>query len=229
MTHAIAQPPIAFSLAGFPWARPIAVNMRDPAPSLRGATAAESAEETQCGAARHDGDDLFIEAFESHYEAILNFLYRRTGDVTTSEDLTSETFLKALEQHRRNGLPEHIRPWLYRVAINADCSRRRRWGRFLARTPLLAHGNATASNDAFEALAIEQDAARARSALNQLPERYRLPLQLRYDEELTTGEIAAIMQLEETTVRSRIFRGLRKLKQALRNDDRAASGRQDAQ
>src|SRR6266851_8577710 len=69
--------------------------------------------------AKHD-PAAFGELYEAHYQSILNYLYRRTLSVTVAEELTSNTFFKALR-----GLPGfhpqpqiRFRSWLYRIATN---------------------------------------------------------------------------------------------------------------
>jgi RNA polymerase sigma-70 factor (ECF subfamily) len=211
MSQALALSESSFGLPGFPLLQPASLGARYRTDEE---TTASLPTET---AANPDNDDSLIAVFETHYEEILNFLYRQTGNRTTAEDLTSHTFLKALEQHRRGRLPERIRPWLYRVAINASRSSQRRWARFLSRIPLLAHNEEDNLKSAFETLTIDQESVQARREMDRLPDRYRLPLQLRYDEDLTVAEIADVMGLAPATIRSRIFRGLQKLRGLLNN------------
>jgi RNA polymerase sigma-70 factor (ECF subfamily) len=49
------------------------------------------------------------------------------------------------------------------------------------------------------------------NAVNSLGEKHRLPIILRYVEELSTGEIAQVLDISEGTVRSRLHYGCRKL------------------
>ncbi len=60
----------------------------------------------------------FGQLYEIHYSAILNYLYHRTLNVSAAEELTSNTFFKAL-----NAIPSYrhkapFRAWLYRIALN---------------------------------------------------------------------------------------------------------------
>lgn len=50
---------------------------------------------------------------------IAGYIYRRTGDVSLTEDLTAQVFLKALEATRRGkGARQNVNGWLYRIAHN---------------------------------------------------------------------------------------------------------------
>ena len=62
----------------------------------------------------------FGELYEAHYSAILNYLYRRTLSVADAEELTSDTFFKALQGLAGYEPREAVRfrSWLYRIATN---------------------------------------------------------------------------------------------------------------
>lgn len=69
----------------------------------------------------------FADVFDLHYDAIASFIYRRTGDVHITEDLTSDVFLNAqrtIHRFRSRGVP--LRAWLLRIANNAVNHRLRR-------------------------------------------------------------------------------------------------------
>jgi RNA polymerase sigma-70 factor, ECF subfamily len=60
--------------------------------------------------------------------SVLAFLSRLTHDIHAAEDLTQETFLRAILLHREGGPPERLSGWIFRVAYRAalDGMRRRR-------------------------------------------------------------------------------------------------------
>ena len=154
--------------------------------------------------------ESFQVLYDRYYERILNFFYRRVSERETAEDLTSQTFLSALEHLARTEREVHFRPWIYRAATNAWLSherRRARWGerllgelgRYLLSKPVSTPDHALSTAERMELL---------RKALMGLPPRYREPLLLRYDEELSDSEIAQTLEMPPGTVRSLISRGL---------------------
>jgi RNA polymerase sigma-70 factor (ECF subfamily) len=162
----------------------------------------------------------FAALYEAHYHSILNYLYRRTLSVTAAEELTSNTFFKALR-----GLPGfHPRPtarfrsWLYRIATNEA---RMYWrGRKVRReTPLCADENelprigfAPSAADPLEAVREKQKQfALLHQALGRLPERYQAVLTLRYFEAIGHEQIAEILGKPVGTVKSLVHRGLARL------------------
>ncbi|GFP40212.1 RNA polymerase sigma factor, partial [Candidatus Hakubella thermalkaliphila] len=68
--------------------------------------------------ARHN-PEAFGRLYDQNYRAILNYILRRTGDVELAQDITAETFVKALSNMGRfqwQGIS--FSAWLYRIATN---------------------------------------------------------------------------------------------------------------
>ncbi len=75
-------------------------------------------EQAAIAAARSD-PRRFTPLYECYFGDIFRFLLRRAGDRDLTNDLTQETFLKAmlaLPKYQERGLP--FRAWLYRIALN---------------------------------------------------------------------------------------------------------------
>lgn len=162
----------------------------------------------------------FGELYEIYYSPILNYLYRRTLSASVAEELTSNTFLKALR-----GLPTYrprpgvrFRAWLYRIATNEVGMY---WRALAARgvTHVLPDDN-DLSRITFVWPEMEPpDADREKQAqfalvhqaLGRLTEVDRTVLTLRYFEGLAHEEIAAILDKPVGTVKSLVHRGLAKL------------------
>lgn len=75
-------------------------------------------EKEQIESAKKDKRE-FVHLYDAHFEAIHRFLLSRVADRQLAEDLTSDTFMIALEnidKYRYEGKP--FRAWLYRIAIN---------------------------------------------------------------------------------------------------------------
>jgi len=162
----------------------------------------------------------FGELYDVHYRAILNYLYRRTLSIAAAEELTSNTFFKALR-----GLPTYqprpsirFRSWLYRIATNeAGMYWRKRKARRETRLP-------SDENDLPRIIFVwpeiespeivrekQKQYALVHQALSRLPERYQSALALRYFEGLSHEEIAVILGKRVGTIKSLVHRGLAKL------------------
>jgi RNA polymerase sigma-70 factor (ECF subfamily) len=169
--------------------------------------------------------EAFGHLYEDHYHTILTFLHRNTSDVSLAEELTSRTFFKALRALPKYAHRQPFRLWLYAIAAN---EMRMHWRAEKTRRSALAslQHDVKAGRVRFhsgESQADLEDRMRRYSRvvelLGALPEKYRIPLSLRYIESLRLEEIASITGKRLGTVKSLLHRGMKLLrKRAARKD-----------
>ena len=155
---------------------------------------------------------------ERHHSPLLGFLYRLTGgDRALAEDLTQESFLRALRSIQQYQPSRPFKPWLYAIAVNVarDHFKRAetRHAVTLTDDELLALPDPI---DLDEAIAI--DRPRLIAAIMALPVQQREALILRYDQDLSLAEIAEVLSIPIGTVKSRLSLGLRQLRHWLKDD-----------
>jgi len=162
---------------------------------------------------------------------VFHTIYGLTGDWEESQDLTQDTFVKALRAldaaRAASGMHFHAKAWLLRIAINMARmqQRRRSLMRFIPFSRLrLAQREEDDTYQLAEAMASVQpggygtpdpgDPAEVvaereaiRHTLAQLPEALRTPLLLSIVGGLSTSEIAALLDVGEAAVRQRLSRG----------------------
>ena len=136
-----------------------------------------------------------------------NMVYRlsfaRTGNTSDAEDLYQEVFLRYLTKAPDFDSEEHRKAWLLRVAVNCANSFHVKLGR--RRTEPLS-----------EALSVPAPEGEGLwEELRRLPKRDRTILHLYYYEDLTTEEIAQILERNPATVRSQLLRARNRLKKLL--------------
>jgi RNA polymerase sigma-70 factor (ECF subfamily) len=144
------------------------------------------------------------------------------GSSQEAEDATSEVFLRA---QRALASYDHRLPllgWIFGIARHycVDLLRHRSLERRLfveADTEYLASAEPTLLPLA--ALLAAEEQARVRAAVTRLPDRYRLPLVLRYYEDLGYDEIAATLGLSRQGVANHLFRAKQELRRSLAGDD----------
>jgi RNA polymerase sigma-70 factor (ECF subfamily) len=143
-------------------------------------------------------DDEFERFFLANYEAVLRVLVVTTGDRERATDATQEAFIRAYARWSKIRGYESPAAWVRRVALNAsrdsfrsDRRRRRREEAVPAATEAHHADRYVAESSAHE-------------MLQALPDRQREVATLFYVDDRSVTEIAAILQLNEGTVKSHL-------------------------
>ena len=160
-------------------------------------------------------DPALLEALISQYEyRLYRYLLYLTGSVELASDLFQETWLRVLTRgHQYDGV-SRFEPWLFSIArhLVIDASRRRSTESLqeIFDRPGGGRREPQASENASPLAAYQgrELASRLGSVLERLPAVYREVLLLRFQEELTLEEIADVLGVPLSTVKSRLYRGL---------------------
>ena len=146
-------------------------------------------------------------AYTRYVVPIYRFLYSRLGNQEEAEDLTSEVFLKAVRQLEPSRDDASVQAWLYQVARTtlADYWRRR------SRAPEAPLGYLDLPETSGASLTSDQAATQlALWLLDQLPERYREVLTLRFLKGYSIKETAHEMGITENHAKVLQFRAVQK-------------------
>src|SRR5688572_28174353 len=149
---------------------------------------------------------------------------RSVMNVALAEDITAETFLKALKGLPRfKGTTKNIKNWIYRIASNCMMDHYRRSGREIAVEEMGISYQELAARD----LIVEADARsqleqferyqRLHRAIRRLKPVYQVAVMLHYFEEKSYEEIAEIMKCRLATVRWRLHQARRQLARLIGN------------
>ena len=175
-----------------------------------------------------EGDRKAFEALISlHSRGVYNLALGYTGRHHDAEEITQSVFVKvwkALPQFRGGSA---FSTWLYRLTINActDHYRRekKRQGDLSLDDPDLAPIRDTAPSPE-EIILRREEQAILRKALAELPEPHRVVLILREMDGLDYKEIAQILEIEVGTVKSRLARARRALRDKLLAEGNLSEG-----
>ncbi|HEY3959137.1 MAG TPA: sigma-70 family RNA polymerase sigma factor [Solirubrobacteraceae bacterium] len=175
-------------------------------------------------------DDAFERLYEEHAQALYGFLRYRTGSTTLTEELLADTFERALRARRRfDPRKGKAKTWLYAIALNCLSDHARRQaseGRALERVGTLERvaagpgaGVEGGQEEIDELADRELDDVADRDLLSRslaaLSGEEREAISLRYGAELTVPEIAKLTGEPLTTIEGRVYRALRKLRDAM--------------
>lgn len=161
------------------------------------------------------------EAFSALVVAQQRFVYnlalRTLGDPQEAEDIAQEAFVRAWLSLPRFREEAKFQTWLYRIVVNLCYNR----------LPHLRHHLAAEGDEVLNTVpdkrltnpATQVEFSQKRAFLHQqienLPEKYRLLITLRYQNELSYDEIAEVLDLPLGTVKTGLFRARAQLRQAL--------------
>jgi RNA polymerase sigma-70 factor (ECF subfamily) len=144
-----------------------------------------------------------------HQQVAFRTAYAVCGDAAEAEDATQEAFVKAYKALGRFRLGSPLRPWLLRIVANEARNRRRSAGR---REHLAARAAADART---EFAPPDYTAAELTAALDRLDPQHREVVLLRHVLELSEAETAGVLGCRPGTVKSRLSRGLARLREEL--------------
>lgn len=169
------------------------------------------------------GDESAFEVLvERHQRRVFRLLMRMMGTREEAEDVSQETFLSLHRHGKRFRSEARFSTFVYRVAANAALNRRRSLGRARARSERFAVRQAAGDNLPYaprnpeDAVLGKELSERVRDALHTLTPSLRMPVVLYDIEGLAYGEIAEILGVAEGTIKSRIHRARKALREELR-------------
>jgi RNA polymerase sigma-70 factor (sigma-E family) len=158
-------------------------------------------------------DAEFTDFVAGHGRQLLRTACLVTGDAHLGEDLLQTSLAKAYGSWDRVRAADHPAAYVRRLMINAHLS----WVRRLTNTEqVLETIPETASDDLQRAHA---DSDEMRQALLRLPRRVRTAVVLRYFEDLSEADTAALMGCSRSTVNNHVTRGLAALRVLLAAGD----------
>ncbi len=158
-------------------------------------------------AARAADQEAFRALMQRHQAGVLRLVGRFVASREDAEDVVQETFIAAYRQMRRFRGDASFGTWIGRIAIY-KALKVARGQRPLERYEDNPEAHSVEEADGAQALAV-------REAVARLPEKLRLPVVLRFWEGLSGKEIAGVLGWKQSTVWTRLYRGLERLRKDL--------------
>ena len=159
---------------------------------------------------RKGSDDAFTELVKRHSRPLTTMILRITRDEEEARDISQTVFLKAYTGLSRFLMASSFKTWLYSIALNAvrDHLRRRKPQIGLQEVEELADGSASSGDRLDRARTLK----RLREAIEELPEKQRLTLQLRVYEGMEYAQIAGILGGTAGGARANFFHAVKALR-----------------
>ena len=163
--------------------------------------------------ARRGEAHAFGELVTRYQNSVFNVCYRMLNDRGEAEDLAQEAFIRAYSRLEQYDLERPFGPWIRRVAANLCLNH-------LSARPVqpaeLDEERDRAEEAGPESAAEQRErSAQIREALASLPAQYRAVIELRHYQEMSYDEIAAVMNIPISDVKSHLFRARKLLAEKL--------------
>jgi RNA polymerase sigma-70 factor (ECF subfamily) len=165
--------------------------------------------------------DQFAEKYQQFFPRVFAYVYGRVYNVHQAEDLVSEVFERAFLKRGSLRNDEAFATWLFTIARNLVTSQARKRGREFVVDPDILKSVVATSISVENEVLVREEVAAVVECLKKFPQREQDIVSLKFDAELTNGQIARVMGLSEANVRVILFRTLRKLREMLKSSSAA--------
>jgi len=161
--------------------------------------------------------DQFAEKYQQFFPRVFAYVYGRIHNVHQTEDLVSEVFERAFLKMGSLRNDEAFATWLFTIARNLVTSHARKRGRESVVDPDILKSVVATSMSVENEVLVREEVAAVVECLKKFPQREQDIVSLKFDAELTNGQIAQVMGLSEANVRVILFRTLRKLREMMKS------------
>jgi RNA polymerase sigma-70 factor, ECF subfamily len=192
-------------------------------------TVAVNTDTQQIARGLRERDVAFLHALVEQYQyRLVRYLIFLLGSRDPVDDLVQETWLRVLERGHTYDGQSRFESWLFAIARNLaiDYMRKRRIisldSNDSGEQNLESLSPVSVATSPFEQAARTEDAQHLAKSLQTLEPIYREALVLRFQEDLSLQEIAAVVGAPVSTVSTRIYRGLASLRVQMKGAEDAS-------
>ena len=161
---------------------------------------------------KNGNQSAFASLYNEYVDSVYRFILLRVGSIEAAKDLTSDCFLKIFDFLGSEAKIENFRALLFKIARHKIIDFYRQQSKSTVSLEDVSPANFVSEKD--QTLALE--AKRIREIISSLKEEYQEPVLLHYFEGFSWKEISDILDLPPATLRQRAHRGIKMLKEKLK-------------
>jgi RNA polymerase sigma-70 factor (ECF subfamily) len=165
------------------------------------------------------GDEHAFELLVRKYQkGIYRLTYRMTNDHFTADELAMETFVRAYKALYRFKKGANFFNWIYTIGMRLSLNYLKKQKRMVDGDPEVMNAISQRDrhdDDLLDRVIGKETTMKIRQAIERLPEKLKMVLLLRIDEEMSYSEIAEVLKVPAGTVMSRLNRAREQLKRSL--------------
>ncbi len=166
-------------------------------------------------------EEAYSQIVDKYKHKIYAFLLRMINEPQDAQELAQEVFIKAFFHLNQYSPSCNFSAWLYRIAYNhcLDELRRRKKRRWIS----LLQAPLTVQQTPETIYLAKEQVNELSKVISTLPEDYRTVIFLRYTEQLTFQEISEVLEISVNTVRVRLHRAQKKLRERLKSIEKGGA------
>ena len=156
--------------------------------------------------------DLLIDAYKG---PVFNLAFRMTGSLPDAEDLTQEIFIRAYQKLYQFDQQKKYFTWVYTIAANLIRNHLKKKSKEIQnhrKDRAFSESSSQKADSGEEDLLSEENMKRLDENMRKLPVDLREAIILKFHQDLTFEEVAAITGDSVSAVKMHVYRGLEKLK-----------------
>lgn len=157
--------------------------------------------------------------FEIYKNSALKYSYIITGNKFTSEDIVQETFIKFYLNAKALKNPEQFKPWFFKILTRTAWKRVGKEKKNLPVENIFEKAAYESIDESIHKYIRNQEEEALRVEIEHLDLKMKTVIVLYYFNGFTVKEIAKIMGTFEGTVKSRLYKARKKLKENLVNNE----------
>ncbi|MBM7604863.1 RNA polymerase sigma-70 factor (ECF subfamily) [Metabacillus crassostreae] len=165
---------------------------------------------------REGNQEAFHEIFNLYKKKVYDIALIYTNNRSLADDITQEAFIRMFSKHHLYKEEYSFETWMYRIVVNTanNLLRKQKWLRLFKDDKEESY-HIGRSNSQIE---LGEQSVDILYFVEKLPHKLKAVLVLKYYQDLTQEQIAAILKIPIGTVKSRISLGLKKLRVLIEND-----------
>lgn len=160
---------------------------------------------------------LLVDAYKG---PVFNLAYRMTGSYSDADDLTQETFIRAFQKLHQFQPDKKFFTWLYTIGVNLIRNHLKEKARDVSRLAASHTVSEPQAQESREGGTLSEDRMiKLSKIMQELPVDLREAIILKFHQDLTFEEVAAVTGDSLSAVKMRVYRGLEKIKQMMEGTD----------
>lgn len=161
-----------------------------------------------------DGDKTAFDAlYDRHWQLVFNTAYKRLGEIEKAKDITQDVFIQLLTRQEKSPV-QNLRAYLLVSTRNAVFKAMEK-GERLSFTTDTAEEVADQTGDADAGIRHREFLIAFNELIDSLPAQQQKIFKMRFEEELSSAQIAEQLQLSPKTVRNQLGKALASLRSSL--------------